>query len=73
MLDDPIVEDVRKVRTAHAKKFNYDLKAIAADLKAQQSEGGRKLMVFAPRKPLIMAIPKRINRVVADETGKYQP
>ena len=73
MLDDPIVEDVRKVRTAHAKKFNYDLKAIAADLKTQQFESGRKVIVFAPRKPQTLAIRKPINQIVADETGKYQP
>jgi hypothetical protein len=33
MWNNPIVEVVRAVRTAHAQKFNYDLKAIAADLK----------------------------------------
>ena len=37
MWNDPIVEEVRAVRTAHAQKFNYDLKAIAADLKKQQN------------------------------------
>ena len=73
MLDDPIIEDVRKVRTAHAKKFNYDLTAIAADLKTQQTEDGRKLMKFAPRQPQTMAIHQPINHLVADETGKYQP
>lgn len=28
MQDDPIVEEVRKVRDAYAAKFNYDLEAI---------------------------------------------
>ena len=31
MWNDPIVEEVRNVRNEHAKKFNYDLNAIAAD------------------------------------------
>ena len=33
---DPIVEEVRKVRQAHAAKFNYDLAAICADLKKKE-------------------------------------
>lgn len=33
MWNDPIVEEVRKVRNEHAKKFNYDFEAIVADLK----------------------------------------
>ncbi len=36
MWNAPIVEEVRKVRNAHAKKFGYDLKAIANDLIKQQ-------------------------------------
>jgi hypothetical protein len=28
MWEDPIVEEVRKVREAHAVQFNYDLRAI---------------------------------------------
>ena len=28
---DPIVEEVRKVRNAHSKKFNYNVRAIAED------------------------------------------
>jgi len=30
MWNDPIIEEVREVRNAHAKKPNYDLQAIAA-------------------------------------------
>ena len=28
---DPIVAEVRKIRDAHSKKFNYDVRAIAED------------------------------------------
>jgi hypothetical protein len=54
MWDDPIVEEVRKVREAHAKKFNYDLHAIAADLKRQQKAGKRKFFKLPPRKPVVL-------------------
>ena len=43
--EDPIVEEVRKVRDAYAKRFNYDLDAIYRDLKAKERRSGR---VVAP-------------------------
>jgi hypothetical protein len=33
---DPIVEEVRRVREAHAAKFDYDLDRIVEDLMRQQ-------------------------------------
>lgn len=54
MWNDPIVEEVRKVRNAHAKKFNYDLQAIVADLKKQQETSKRKFVTRSPRKPVVL-------------------
>ncbi len=56
MWNDPIVEEVRNVRNEHAKKFNYDLNAIAADLKKQQKASKRKFVALPPKKPT--ALPK---------------
>jgi hypothetical protein len=39
--EDPIVEEVRKVRDAYAKRFDYDLDAIYRDLKAKERQSGR--------------------------------
>lgn len=33
MWTDPIVEETRRLREEHAKRFNYDLRAIFEDLK----------------------------------------
>jgi hypothetical protein len=33
MIDDPIVEEVRRARDELARKFNYDIHAIFADLR----------------------------------------
>jgi uncharacterized protein (DUF1697 family) len=33
MWNDPIVEETRKLRDAYAAQFNYDLQAIAQDLR----------------------------------------
>lgn len=53
MWNDPIVEEVRRVRQAHAKKFNYDIKAIVEDLRKQQSQSGKKYLVLRGRKPTV--------------------
>jgi len=42
MWKDPIVEEVRAVREAHAAKFGYDLKRIFADLQEQERKSGRE-------------------------------
>ena len=54
MWNDPIVEEVRNTRNEHAKKFNYDLNAIAADLKKQQKASKRKFVTLPPRKPTVL-------------------
>ncbi len=54
MWNDPIVEEARTARNEHAKKFNYDLNAIAADLKKQQKSSKRKFVTLPPRKPTVL-------------------
>ena len=39
MIEDPVVQEVRRIRQEHAAQFEYDLKAIFADLK--QTEEAR--------------------------------
>jgi len=53
MWNDPIVEEVRKVRNAHAKKFGYDLQAIVIDLMKQQQAGKRKVVSLPRKKPIV--------------------
>ncbi len=44
---DPIVDEVRGIRDAHAAKFNYDPDAIFRDIKDQEKQSGRKYVSFA--------------------------
>jgi hypothetical protein len=37
MSEDPIVQEVRRVRQEHAARFDYDLQAIFADLKRTEA------------------------------------
>ena len=48
---DPIVEETRKLREEYAAKFQHDRDALFDDIKRRQSEGGKKLVTFPPRKP----------------------
>lgn len=39
-MNDPIVDEVRRVRDAHASRFNYDLDAIFQDIKERERKAG---------------------------------
>ena len=52
--EDPIVEEVREVRDAYAKRFNYDLDAIYRYLKAKERRSGR-VVVPCPVKEAAVA------------------
>ena len=49
MFDDPIVEEIRRVRRAHAAQFDNDLSAIVADVRRLERESGRTYVSFPPR------------------------
>jgi hypothetical protein len=47
---DPIVEEVRKWRMEHTRKFGGDLSAICADLRSIQEASGHEVVRLAPKK-----------------------
>jgi len=49
MCDDPIVEEIRRTRHAHAAQFDNDLSAIVADLCRLEQQSGRRHVNFPPR------------------------
>jgi len=50
MVKDAIVEEVRAAREAYAQRFDFDLEAIAKDLKAREQASGRKFVRLEPRR-----------------------
>ena len=54
MKPDPIVDAVRKVREAHAAKFDYDLAAICRDLKSREKVANYALVRRPPKLKLKM-------------------
>jgi hypothetical protein len=49
-MKDPIVEEVRRAREAHAKQFNYDLDAICEDLRKREKASGQPTVSFDPKR-----------------------
>ncbi|MBE9248402.1 hypothetical protein IQ226_04165 [Dolichospermum sp. LEGE 00240] len=50
MWEDPIVEEIRQTREAHSRQFNYDLKEIYQDLKAQEQKSKRQFVSYTSKK-----------------------
>ena len=59
---DPIVDEVRRIRDAHAAKFNYDPEAIFRDIKEREKRSGRKYVNFAQEKEESKSKGKRKKR-----------
>ena len=51
-MNDPIVDEVRRVRDAHAARFNYDLDAIFQDIKEREKKSGLKFIQGVARQPV---------------------
>jgi len=49
-MKDPIVEEVRKHRMEHTRRFGGDLTAICKDLRAIQETSGHKVVRLPPRR-----------------------
>ncbi len=44
MLNDPIMEEIRRVKEEHAARYNYDIRAMARALMEEQKREGRKIV-----------------------------
>ena len=44
MIDDPVVEEIRAYRQAHAARFNYDLAAIFAAVIEREKSSSRQVI-----------------------------
>jgi hypothetical protein len=51
-MEDPIVEEIRKLREEHAARFNYDVDAIFDNLKKLETERGLTVVSLEPKRVL---------------------
>jgi hypothetical protein len=61
-MNDPIVDEVRRHRMDHTRKFGGNLDAICADLRAIQAASGHTVVRLPPRRP-------SSTRTTGDEHG----
>jgi len=47
---DPIVNEVRAIREALAKQYDYDIEKLARALQAEEAKSGRKVVRLPPRR-----------------------
>ncbi len=64
MIDDPVVEEVRAYRQAHAARFNYDLAAIFAALVERQKSSSRPVINRPSRR-----IPETLKAEILHASG----
>ncbi|MCF7837918.1 MAG: hypothetical protein K9N49_04740 [Candidatus Marinimicrobia bacterium] len=55
MKKDPIVEEIHKLRTEHARRFNYDLDAMFEDLRRKQARR-KNVADLKPVKPVVLCV-----------------
>lgn len=46
MWSDPIIKEIRELRTKHSASFNHDLRAIYDDLKEQEKRSKKNFFCF---------------------------
>ena len=46
---DSIMEEVRRIRQEYARRFGYDLRAIATDLRKREQKHPERLVSFPPK------------------------
>ncbi|MCX5905254.1 MAG: hypothetical protein NTV89_17690 [Proteobacteria bacterium] len=62
-MKDKIVEEVRKHRLAHTRKFKGDLSDICDDLLRIQLESGHKIVRLSPKKLTTIRSSARANKI----------
>ena len=59
MEEDPILEELYRVREEYAERFKYDLRAMYQDLKARQERGEFVVVHRSPRSPQVKVTPEK--------------
>ena len=55
-MKDPIVEEIHRYREEHARRFNYDLRAMGEDLQRRQWESGHKIVGWDTKRKRMVVV-----------------
>ena len=64
-MEDYIVEEVRQIREEYSAQFNYDLKAMCADLKRMEKESRAPRASFGPRLVEVQSLATTVDSTVS--------
>jgi len=53
MKNDPIIEEIHRIRQEHAEQFNYNISEIFNDLKEQEKKSGRKFVSLPVKREIL--------------------
>jgi len=71
MLEDPIIEELHRVREEIAAEFNYDIEAIVAYLRQQQQMENREVVSLPPKRVApgtdIREVRERVSELIEKE------
>jgi hypothetical protein len=73
MWQDPIVEEIHKIREAMAAQFQYDVQALGKFFQAQQATEHREVVTRAPRRAPAEALPTRVVRTEPNKGMEPMP
>ena len=73
MRDDPIVEEVRRLRQEYAKQLGYELHAMAEDLRRWEREHPERLVSFAPKPPRRKSAGWKLSESLESTWSLYRP
>jgi hypothetical protein len=65
-MSDDIVDEVRKAREEYARRFNFELHAMCADLRRQQALSQAPI-VSLPKRPVRDTVPRQPTQLVRTE------
>jgi len=72
-MNDPIVDEVRRVRDAHAARFHYDLDAIFQDIKEREKKNGLEFVQGVARQPVPDQAPQPTAAAVSVSPDSASP
>ncbi|MFW6105664.1 MAG: hypothetical protein ACOC7P_03690 [Chloroflexota bacterium] len=49
MQNDPVVDEVRRIRQSYAKQFGFDIRAMVTDLRRKEQQHPNRLVSFDPK------------------------
>lgn len=72
-MNDPIVDEVRRIRDEHAARFHYDLRAIFLDIKKREQERGLHFIDGVARQPVPKQTLPPTGSATPDSQGSKSP